>query len=255
MKMESLMRKTILLVIIIVSIALGSCGKSEPAPKQDINAAKNVHPVMYEAFANGKRIGYATFSYLEDSLSDIRFFDANEKLLLIMMPEYNEAITKVNWTLLSRSFTAAYEYVGEHPLKVRFSGDSDFAIVRFLEEGIEPSKRVVVVTAGKRMSYDGSPSLQTVDIEYEYIATHRRTAAAIFKVDNYDDPAGYLIYHYDDHGNLAMLDYKNPLMKKQDSYQVKLKYSGVGKADPDITELLEQIFFLPAPVIFEWILD
>ncbi len=249
------MRNTILIIAVILSLLLVSCGKTKTEQPADKSPLKEVHPVMYEAFANGSRIGYATLSYLENSLSDIRFFDADDKLILILMPEYNHQITKVNWTLLSRSFAANYEYVGDYPTKVRFNGDSDFAIVRFLESDASPAKRVVVVMAGKRTSYDGSPSLQTLDIEYEHISTHRRTAAAIFKVDDYEDTAGYLIYHYGNHGNLATIDYKNPLMEKQDNYQIKLKYSGVGPADSEVMNLLEQIFFLPSPIIFEWILD
>ncbi len=240
--------------MILAVLSVFSCKKNGNGQQPEPKSTSKVHPVSFEAFADGMKIGYATLNYTGTTLSDIRFFDTGDKLILIMMPDFNEQLTKVNWTLLSRSFNAIYEYEGIDPAKVTFNGDSDFSIVRFLDTNGKPPRRTVVVTTSNNDNM-GSTPLPTLDIEYEYIATERRTAAAIFKVDNYDDPAGYLIYHYSAHGNLASIDYRHPLLEKHKDYQMKLKYSGNGSVDQDAMQLIDRVLFLPAPVIFEWILD
>ena len=252
---SSIMKNVIIIAVCTIFIFLSGCSGRSNRDKSNASQGKSIYPVKYEAFVGTKRIGYASIDLLDTQLSDIRFYDADEKLILMLMPEFDGALSKVHWTLLSRSFSAQYEYKDNHPDKITFDGDSYFSIVRFLEESGSLLKRVIAIAVNGKKEIRENSRLESLDIEYEYADGNHRISAAIFNVNDYDAPAGYLIYHSNEAGNISSIDYKNTLMKKHPAYQIKVSYSGQGKADQELLNQIDQILFLPVPVIFEWILD
>ncbi len=248
------MRRNTIFLVTLILLALSGCKKEGDRPGPEA-ANKLVQPVKIEAYAKNSLIGHALIGYIDGKLSDIRFYDSSEKLILMLMPEIDSAINRVNWTLLSRGFTATYNYRDDGLDRITFDGDPIFSIIRIVGDSMHNIKRMIAVKAGNEESDQEDFPTESLEIENEFISGNRITASAIFRIDDYDAPAGYLIYHYNDLGNLHAIEYKNPLMKKHDEYKILFKYSGIGETDRDKMQQIERTMLLPTPVIFEWILD